>query len=52
MNDKKDNSCAHPSCSCPTANDSKYCSPHCETMKTGAELSCECGHPQCASKID
>ena len=52
MDDKKKNPCAHPGCSCLANNDSKYCSPHCETVKTGSELACECGHPQCIGKID
>ena len=52
MDDKSKNRCKHPGCTCLAAKDSKYCSPHCETVKTGVEISCECGHPQCAGKID
>jgi hypothetical protein len=52
MDDKNKNRCGHTGCSCLAAKDSKYCSPHCETVKTGAEISCECGHPQCTGKID
>ena len=52
MADKKKDQCAHTGCSCLVGNDSRYCSPHCETLKTDTELACECGHPQCAGKID
>ena len=52
MGDKDKNRCAHPGCSCLATEGSKYCSPHCETVKSGVEISCECGHPQCAGKID
>ena len=27
-------------------------SPHCETVKTGAEISCRYGHLQCAGEIN
>jgi len=52
MDDTKKSQCAHAGCSCLVANDSRYCSPHCETLKTGSELACECGHEHCAGKID
>lgn len=44
--------CAHPSCSCAATGDSKYCSPHCETMKDTTEISCECGHPGCSGDLE
>ncbi len=50
MDDKKKDRCSHTGCSCIVG--SEYCSPHCETLKTDAELDCECGHPQCNGKID
>ena len=52
MGDKDKNRCAHPGCSCLVTDNSEYCSPHCETVKSGVEISCGCGHPQCAGKID
>jgi hypothetical protein len=39
--------CTHPSCRCPAAGDSKYCSPYCEAAKNLTELSCNCGHADC-----
>ena len=27
--------CKHPGCNCSTSKGDKYCSPHCETVKTG-----------------
>ena len=42
--------CAHPSCACPPAQGSKYCSPYCEAAKSTTELSCNCGHPGCELK--
>lgn len=41
--------CQHPGCSCPRAEGSKYCSAYCEAAKDTAELTCECGHPDCES---
>jgi hypothetical protein len=35
-----------------TETDQELNSPHCETVKTGGEIACECGHPNCAGKID
>jgi len=42
---KPDNQCAHPGCVCPATDDSKYCSPYCET--TALEILCGCGHKDC-----
>jgi len=43
--------CEHPGCNCVAPQDSAYCSPHCETVKSGSEIACQCGHSQCAGKI-
>jgi hypothetical protein len=51
MDKKTKDKCAHPTCSCTAAQDSKYCSPHCETVKTTPEISCKCGHASCAGSI-
>ena len=32
-------------------NDSRYCSPHCETAGDTMELSCDCGHASCGGKL-
>jgi len=42
--------CAHPNCTCPTAGDSKYCSPYCEAAKDTTEIFCDCGHASCVTK--
>jgi len=47
MDNKNRDKCAHPSCNCNAAQDSKYCSPHCETLKTTSEIACQYGHPHC-----
>jgi hypothetical protein len=39
--------CAHPSCVCPAAEGSDYCSASCEDAKDTIEISCDCGHPGC-----
>ena len=52
MNESTKNQCAHTGCSCMAAADGRYCSPHCETVKTRPEISCECGHPECAGKAE
>jgi hypothetical protein len=43
--------CKHPGCNCMAAGDSSYCSPHCETVKSGSEIVCQCGHPQCSGTM-
>lgn len=41
--------CAHPSCTCTAAKDSKYCSTYCEDAGADdIEISCDCGHPGCS----
>lgn len=40
--------CAHPSCSCEPASGSEYCSQYCEDARDTLEISCNCGHPDCA----
>jgi hypothetical protein len=45
MSDAK--KCANPACSCAAANDSKFCSPHCEGLKGQTEVMCACGHSGC-----
>lgn len=44
-----ENKCAHEQCHCPAANDSNYCSQHCEDADKGdiTEIMCECGHAGC-----
>jgi hypothetical protein len=46
-----DQKCAHKNCSCPTAPNSQYCSPACESGK-GSESACNCGHPGCTGAKD
>ena len=52
MTDEKKNKCKGPNCSCTVGHDSKYCSPHCETMKDSLEIACECGHAGCAGEVN
>ena len=47
-----DKKCAHPSCSCPPASGSKYCSTECSAMEKTPDISCKCNHPGCKGKID
>jgi hypothetical protein len=44
-----ENKCAHEQCRCPAANDSDYCSQHCEDADKAdvTEIICECGHAGC-----
>ncbi len=48
MADDKDKRCAHPGCNCPRSKDSDYCSPSCEGAGDTAEITCNCGHSDCA----
>jgi hypothetical protein len=41
--------CAHPSCQCQARENSKYCSAYCEAAGTTTEITCNCGHAECAS---
>lgn len=53
MADDKDAAiCEHPGCSCPAAKGSDYCSAYCEGARDTLEITCECGHPGCASDLD
>jgi hypothetical protein len=42
-----DQKCAHPSCNCTKANDSKYCSTFCEGNAGTPDIICGCGHASC-----
>ncbi len=50
MENRKREKCAHAGCSCLAGNDSKYCSPYCESAKDKTEIACGCEHPGCAGK--
>ena len=45
---KTKDKCAHPACSCPTEEGSKYCSTYCSDAGTKTEIACNCGHAACA----
>ncbi len=47
MADKSKETCAHPSCHCAAAKDSKYCSAFCEKNAGHPDIACACGHPAC-----
>jgi hypothetical protein len=49
MSDKKTETCAHPSCNCIAAPDSKYCSTLCEGNEGTVDVVCSCGHPTCVT---
>ncbi|HKD09574.1 MAG TPA: hypothetical protein VKB79_26950 [Bryobacteraceae bacterium] len=46
MADQKEK-CAHPSCVCPAAEDSKFCSAACEAASENPDILCNCGHAGC-----
>jgi hypothetical protein len=41
--------CAHPSCDCPAQEGEKYCSPYCHDAGDLTEITCGCGHLDCAA---
>jgi hypothetical protein len=43
----KNEKCAHPSCNCAPAQDSKFCSTLCEGNSTRPDIICGCGHAAC-----
>ncbi len=47
MADKKREKCAHPSCNCMAAEDSKYCGALCEGNAGRVDIICGCGHALC-----
>lgn len=48
MTDSKTGKCAHSSCNCNQAKDSKYCCTLCEGNEGRVDIICNCGHPACA----
>jgi hypothetical protein len=44
---KQTETCAHPSCNCRAAEDSKYCSTLCEGNAGTPDIICNCGHAGC-----
>lgn len=50
MDVAEQNKCAHPICTCPAAEGSKYCSPNCEAAKGQTDIACDCGHSGCLAK--
>jgi hypothetical protein len=49
MTEKQTEKCAHPSCNCPPAKDSKFCGALCEGNAGRADIICACGHTGCAT---
>jgi hypothetical protein len=47
MTDKQQEKCAHPSCNCSPAKDSKFCSAFCEGNEGRSDIICGCNHPAC-----
>lgn len=39
--------CGNAACSCTPPDKEKFCSPHCEAMKSRVEFLCGCGHSHC-----
>jgi hypothetical protein len=50
MKEQSKDQCAHPTCNCKAASDSKYCSGYCEAAKDKTEISCGCEHANCGGK--
>jgi hypothetical protein len=42
--------CAHPSCVCKPAADSKFCSAFCEGASDHPDIMCNCGHAGCTNR--
>ncbi len=50
MADQKEK-CAHPSCVCRAAEDSKFCSAFCEGATENPDITCNCGHAGCTARV-
>ncbi len=42
--------CAHPACDCIAKDGSDYCSESCKDAGDLTEISCKCGHAECATQ--
>lgn len=42
--------CAMEGCLCMAPPGQKYCCAYCEAARKAIKLSCDCGHPECASQ--
>ena len=51
MDDKNKDRCKHPGCTCLAAKDSKYCSPHCETVRPGRRSLADVGIRNVLAKL-
>ncbi len=40
--------CAGENCNCMALDDSKSCSPQCDTTRNGSQSPCKCGHEGCS----
>ncbi len=40
--------CARENCNCMALDDSKFCSPQCDTAPNGSQSRCKCGHEGCS----
>jgi hypothetical protein len=49
-NNEQKEKCAHPSCACHAAADSKFCSAFCEGASDHPDIICNCGHAGCATR--
>ena len=49
MADNSKTKCAHPSCNCMAAQDSKFCSTFCEGASDHPDVICNCGHAGCTT---
>ena len=49
MAEQKNEKCAHPSCVCAAAKDSKFCSAYCEGASDHPDITCGCGHAGCVA---
>ena len=47
----EEDKCAHPSCSCPAAEGTRYCSAYCEAARDTTEIGCNCGHTGCELSV-
>jgi hypothetical protein len=45
--ERKENQCANPPCTCPTEKGEKFCSVHCQSTENTVQIDCDCGHGSC-----
>jgi hypothetical protein len=45
--ERNENQCGNPPCTCPVEKGEKFCSVHCQSTENTVQIDCDCGHGSC-----